>query len=98
MLIPIGSGIGRAVAVACAREGCRSLVLADVNLARSKETEDLIHQDFSGIETLTIQVDISDVVAVVAMVSRAVETFGSLDHGEYYWLPKLGEFQFSQCC
>lgn len=71
-----GSGIGRAVAQAFAREGARVCV-ADINLEGARETVDLVSD--SGGEAQALQVDVTREDQVEAMISRTVELFGRLD-------------------
>lgn len=71
-----GSGIGRAIADLFAQEGAR-VVVADRNVAGADETVERIHAR-SG-EALAVETDVTDPVAVEAMVARASETFGRVD-------------------
>jgi len=75
-----GSGIGRAVALACVREGCRNIVLADLNFAGVQETSRLIKERCSEAVALAISVDVSDLESVTSMISKTVDTFGGLDY------------------
>jgi NAD(P)-dependent dehydrogenase (short-subunit alcohol dehydrogenase family) len=71
-----GSGIGRASALAFAREGA-NVVVADVNVAGGEETAGLIEN--AGGESLFVQTDVSRDAAVAALVEQAVAKFGRLD-------------------
>ena len=71
-----GSGIGRAAAVADAREGAR-VVVADLNLDGCEETLRRI-EGVDG-EAISVKVDVTDVPSVQAMVETTVDTFGRLD-------------------
>lgn len=70
------SGIGRAAAVAFAREGAR-VTVADVNLAGGEETVDRIRG--SGGQAIFVRTDVSKAADVEAMVARTVEAYGRLD-------------------
>ncbi len=70
------SGIGRASALALAREGAK-VAVADVNVEGGKETVEMVKE--AGGEAISIKADVSQVAEVEAMVSRAVETYGRLD-------------------
>src|SRR5262244_105379 len=70
------SGIGRATALTCAREGAR-LVIADLNEEGGQQTVHMITE--KGGEAIFVQVDVSNATAVAAMLSKAVETYGRLD-------------------
>lgn len=71
-----GSGIGRATALAFAREGARVLV-ADLGVAGGEETVRLIHE--AGGEATFAKTDVSNAAEVEAMVARAIEAYGRLD-------------------
>jgi NAD(P)-dependent dehydrogenase (short-subunit alcohol dehydrogenase family) len=71
-----GSGIGRASALAFAREGAK-VVIADWDEKGGQETVDLIKQ--AGGEASFVKTDVSDNGQVEAMVAYTLETYGSLD-------------------
>ncbi|MBX6746814.1 MAG: SDR family oxidoreductase [Acetobacteraceae bacterium] len=71
-----GSGIGRATALAFAREGAW-VAVADLSLEAAQETATLVEQ--AGGQAVAIAVDVSDDAAVEAMVQAAVNAFGGLD-------------------
>lgn len=73
-----GSGIGRATALALAREGAR-VVVADLDEAGAEETVSAVAAAGVCGEALAHAVDVSDEAQVEAMVARAVEAFGGLD-------------------
>jgi NAD(P)-dependent dehydrogenase (short-subunit alcohol dehydrogenase family) len=68
-----GSGIGRAAAVAFAREGAR-VVVADVDGAAASATAALLPGDSLG-----VTFDVSHSTEVEAVVQRVVDQFGRLD-------------------
>jgi len=70
------SGIGRATALAFAREGAR-VVVVDVNAAAAQETADSIAA--SGAKSIACVADVSDPAACEAMVAQTVAVFGRLD-------------------
>lgn len=71
-----GQGIGRAIAVAFAREGAAVLV-SDINATAGEETVRLIAD--AGGDALFFAADVSDEEAVKAMVETAVDKWGRLD-------------------
>jgi NAD(P)-dependent dehydrogenase (short-subunit alcohol dehydrogenase family) len=71
-----GSGIGRAAALAFAREGAR-VIVADVTVDAGQETVRAIGAHDG--EALFVQADVSVAGDVSAMVERAVTTYGRLD-------------------
>ena len=71
-----GSGIGRASALAFAREGAR-IVVADVIVEGGEETLGMIKK--AGGEGIFVKVDVSKATEVEALIAKAVETYGRLD-------------------
>ena len=70
------SGIGRATALAMAREGAR-VAVADRTEQSAAETVALINA--AGGQAIALGGDVADEAAVAAMVTRAVAAFGRLD-------------------
>src|SRR5919199_3526397 len=70
------SGIGRATALTFAREGAK-LVVADMNEDGGQQTVHLITE--KGGEAIFVRTDVSQAIAVQALISKAVETYGRLD-------------------
>ncbi len=71
-----GSGIGRAAALAFAREGAK-VVIADVLVEGSEETARMIEE--SGGQTLFVKTDVSKSDQVEELVRKSVSAFGRLD-------------------
>lgn len=71
-----GSGIGRACALAFAREGAR-VVVSDIALEGGNETVNLIKQ--AGGEAIFIGCDVAQPQEVEALIHSTVETYGKLD-------------------
>ena len=70
------SGIGRATALTCAREGAK-LIIADMNEDGGQQTVHLITE--KGGEAIFVRTDVSKSPEVEVMVAKAVETYGRLD-------------------
>lgn len=70
------SGIGRAAALAFAREGAW-VAAADLTLAAAQRTVAAI--EAAGGQAVAIACDVTDEAAVAAMVAQAVAAFGGLD-------------------
>ena len=70
------SGIGRATALAFAREGAKTVV-SDVDVEGGDETVRMIHE-FGG-DAIFVKADVSLSDDVEALVNRTVETHGQLD-------------------
>jgi NAD(P)-dependent dehydrogenase (short-subunit alcohol dehydrogenase family) len=71
-----GSGIGRATALAFAKEGAK-VVIADNNVDGGQETAKLLHNGFG--RALFVETDVSLDSSVAALVSQTIDTFGRLD-------------------
>ena len=71
-----GSGIGRAIALAYAREGAR-VVLADRNIDGAEETQALIQGQ--GGEAVALDLDVRKEDSVQSMVERALAAYGAID-------------------
>jgi NAD(P)-dependent dehydrogenase (short-subunit alcohol dehydrogenase family) len=72
-----GRGIGEGVAVVLAREGARVVVNNDRNREDARRVVDRIMA--LGGEAIAIQADISNRVAVEALVAKTIEAFGTVD-------------------
>ena len=71
-----GSGIGRASALALAKEGAK-VMISDVSEEAGQETVQMI-KDLGG-EAAFLKCDVSNEEQVIALVDKTVETFGQLD-------------------
>ena len=72
-----GSGIGRATALAFAREGA-SVVVADISEQGNRETVRMIEEELGG-RALAVKCDVSKVEDVRSALDNTIETFGRLD-------------------
>jgi NAD(P)-dependent dehydrogenase (short-subunit alcohol dehydrogenase family) len=72
-----GSGIGRAAALAFAREKAK-VVIADVRVKDGREVVQMIKQ--KGGDAIFIEVDVSKAIQVEVMINKAVEKYGRLDY------------------
>lgn len=70
------SGIGRATALACAREGAK-VAVADIGVAGGEETAQLVKD--AGGEAIFIKADMTKAADLEAMVDTIVKTYGRLD-------------------
>lgn len=71
-----GSGIGRATAIAFARQGTR-VVVSDIDPQAGEET--VAHIREAGGDAIFIATNVSDAAQVKALVAQAVENYGQLD-------------------
>lgn len=71
------SGIGRASALAFAREGAKVIVAADKNVIGGEETVQMIKK--AGGSAIFVQTDVSKAAEVEALIKKSVETYGRLD-------------------
>jgi NAD(P)-dependent dehydrogenase (short-subunit alcohol dehydrogenase family) len=70
------SGIGRATAIAFAREGAK-VIVADVDETGGDETVDRIKR--AGGDAIFVETDVSNTRHVEAMVQRTIASFGRVD-------------------
>src|SRR5699024_2421119 len=70
-------GIGRAIALALAKNGCNIVVNYAGNKAKAVETVEEIRA--LGVQAKKIQANVAEESAVKEMVKEVVKTFGSLD-------------------
>jgi NAD(P)-dependent dehydrogenase (short-subunit alcohol dehydrogenase family) len=71
-----GSGIGRASALAFAREGAK-VVVADVSAEGGNETVRLVEE--AGGKAMFVKTDVSKATEVEALIQKIVQTYGRLD-------------------
>jgi NAD(P)-dependent dehydrogenase (short-subunit alcohol dehydrogenase family) len=71
-----GSGIGRATALACAREGAK-IVVADRVVEGGEETVSMIQS--AGGEATFVPVNVTQAAEVEAMIAAAVSAYGRID-------------------
>lgn len=71
------SGIGRASALAFAREGAKVVVNANMNIEGGEETVRLIKE--TGGEAIFVKADASKVAEVDTMIQKTVKAYGRLD-------------------
>ena len=75
-----GRGIGRAIALICAREGACGIAICARSEEAIKEVEGAILNEASSVcKTVTIPCDVGDEDAVNAMVDAAMSELGGLD-------------------
>lgn len=71
-----GSGIGRAAALAFAREGA-NLVLADISEESNRATAGLVEE--AGARAIAVRCDVADGGDVKSALAKGMEAFGGLD-------------------
>ncbi|HZP30803.1 MAG TPA: glucose 1-dehydrogenase [Acidimicrobiia bacterium] len=74
-----GSGIGRATALAFAREGCAGLLVADRDEAGGEETVRLVREQSPRTDATFVATEVTRAADADAMVAAAVERWGRLD-------------------
>lgn len=74
------SGIGRATAMRFAAEGCRRLLLADVDETGLKCTKKELTIHYTDIEVLTLKIDLRKEESVDKFVIEAARQFGRIDY------------------
>ena len=76
-----GTGIGKATALAFAKNGISALALADVNIPALDSTRHDIKTLFPHVQVETLQVNVADEAGVNSAVRKTVERFGSIEIG-----------------
>ena len=71
-----GRGIGKAIAMTCAREGAK-VVVADIDPKNAAGVAESINH--SNGQAIAVETDVSDEASVLSMVSTAEQEFGSVD-------------------
>ena len=71
-----GSGLGRATAIAFAKEGAR-VIVGDVSERSNEKTVSIIKEN--GGEAISVKANVSNSSEVRAMVNKAIEAYGRLD-------------------
>ncbi|KAF2235317.1 oxidoreductase [Viridothelium virens] len=74
------SGIGRATTLALARDGCKRLVLADVNASGLESLSSELKSANSTMQIVCVPTDTSKEIDVQHMVDEAVKAFGSIHY------------------
>ena len=71
------SGVGRAIALECVRQGARGVIIADIEIGPAEEavTELCNLGSDSGIRAIAVQTDVSDRTSVENLASRAYTEF-----------------------
>ena len=72
-----GRGVGRAIALQCAREGMRVVVVADLDGGLAQQ----VAREFEELpaRAVAVQVDVSDEAQVQALAARAYDEFGEVN-------------------
>jgi len=79
------SGIGQAIAIRLAQEGCNIAINYRKSIEDVEDTEEMAMQkacgdiDNCGVKSLPVQADVSKEEDIVTMVNTVVEQFGSID-------------------
>lgn len=83
----LGSGIGKACALAFAKEGSKGIMVADIQLAAAQEVAEMCRAAAAAVSkgacncrAEAIFVDVTSEESVRAMMEHAKETFGRIDY------------------
>jgi sorbitol-6-phosphate 2-dehydrogenase len=71
-------GLGEAIALRLAHEGCRGIVMADMNAEKLAVAAETISRE-TGVRAIPVQTNVTREDEVAAMVATAVDGFGRLD-------------------
>jgi len=73
-------GIGKATALLYAKEGCKKIVIADVNVELLQATQAEIEKTSPEVTVQAVSLDVRDQASVEAMVNQSIERFGRIDY------------------
>lgn len=73
-------GIGQATALLYAVEGCRRIVIADINADALERVRTQISSQHTSTEVLAVVVDVRSEQSVQKMVDDAIRVFGRIDY------------------
>lgn len=73
-------GIGQAVAISFAQEGCPKIAIVDRNARGLEETKAAIEKAASGVLVCTLEGDISQEATVHGIIDKAVLELGRIDY------------------
>ena len=72
--------MGKATALLYAKEGCKRISIADINVHLLQTTQDEIKKNYPATEVKAIPVDVRSQESVQAMVDETVRSFGRIDY------------------
>ena len=71
------SGAGRAIAIECARQGARGVVIADIEPRPAEKAAAEVRE--AGAQSIAVEVDVSERSSVEALAARASDEFGEVN-------------------
>jgi NAD(P)-dependent dehydrogenase (short-subunit alcohol dehydrogenase family) len=80
MIADDNQGIGRATAIAFARDGCKKIALGDLSLPGLEETRALVLKAHPDAVVEVSRLDVTDEELVKQFYANAVAKFGSIDY------------------
>jgi NAD(P)-dependent dehydrogenase (short-subunit alcohol dehydrogenase family) len=78
--LTVASGIGKAISVGFAREGCQKITIADLSTSALEETAKEITSAFPGVEVLSVAVNVAKPDDVKRMLDETIGKFGRVDY------------------
>ncbi|KIW30533.1 uncharacterized protein PV07_06272 [Cladophialophora immunda] len=79
VIIGAASGIGQAAAIAFARDGCKKVMIGDINVDGLAERKRLIQEQYPDTVVETAAIDVVDESSVEAFHQEAASRFGRID-------------------
>jgi NAD(P)-dependent dehydrogenase (short-subunit alcohol dehydrogenase family) len=73
-------GIGKATALQYAADGCERIAIGDIQTDLLRGVQLDIEKSYPGTQVLTLEVDVTTLASVQAMVDATVERFGRIDY------------------
>ncbi|GBC95522.1 Glucose 1-dehydrogenase 1 [bacterium HR16] len=72
-------GLGEAIAIRLAKEGCAGVTLADLQTEKAQAVAQGIEAESPWCKTLVVKCDVTSEADVIEMVQRHLQAFGKLD-------------------
>lgn len=72
-------GLGEAIAIRLAKEGCTAVTLADLQIEKAQGVAQGIEAESPWCKTLVVKCDVTSEADVIETVQRHMQTFGKLD-------------------
>jgi NAD(P)-dependent dehydrogenase (short-subunit alcohol dehydrogenase family) len=73
-------GIGKATALQYAADGCKRIAIGDIQTDLLRGVQSDIEKRYPGTQVQAVEVDVTTLASVQAMVDATVERFGRIDY------------------
>ncbi|KAJ0416439.1 oxidoreductase [Aspergillus carlsbadensis] len=80
LIVGGASGIGKATALQYAADGCKRIAIGDIQTDLLRGVQSDIEKRYPGTQVQAVEVDVTTLASVQAMVDATVERFGRIDY------------------